>query len=137
MRERKKNWREFQRPMITLLLKTFHSHRKLSWKWPFFFDNSSSTMECNPCYLLNSPPQSFNLLFSLDIATFCLNFEHFALGPVHNELGCNKDPTKTDIFLYIKITACNVKKQLQQASTYNEQFILHLFTRCKRDLVYL
>ena len=95
--QRNNPWREFKRPMITLLLKTLHSHRKLSWKWPFFFDNSSSTMECNPCYLLNSPPQSFNLLFSLDIATFCLNFEHFTLGPAFNEFGQNKHGSNEQI----------------------------------------
>ena len=26
--------------------------------------------------------------------------------------------------------------RLQRAPTYNEQFLLHLFTRCKRDPVY-
>ena len=28
------------------------------------------------------------------------------------------------------------KLQLQRAPTYNEQFSLHNFTRCKRDLMY-
>ena len=37
-------------------------------------------------------------------------------------------------FLFIKIIDWNIR--LQRAPTYNEQFFLHLFTRCKHDSVH-
>ena len=52
--------------------------------------------------------------------------------PAYNEFGYSEHPAILGRFLCIKIIDCDVKK-----SGYNEQFLSHLFTRCKRDSVYL
>ena len=57
-----------------------------------------------------------------------------ALGPAYNEFGYNEHPAITSRFLSIKIIDRNVKNVwLQRTLTYNKQFLLHLFTRCKWD----
>ena len=70
------------------------------------------------------------------------------LGSACNEFGYNKHLLTTSRLLCIKTTDCNVKKfgykstrlqrvWLRWAPTYNEQFLLHFFTGCKRDPVYI
>ena len=60
------------------------------------------------------------------------------LGPSYNQFCYGEHPAITNIFLCIKIIDCKVKK-----FGYNENpfimscFLLHLFTRCKRDPVYI
>ena len=53
------------------------------------------------------------------------------LAPAYNEFGYNEHQAVTRRFLCIKITDSNVEK-----FGYNDQFLLHLFTHCKRDPVY-
>ena len=58
------------------------------------------------------------------------------LGPAYNEFGYNEHPAITSRFLCTILIDSNVKRvRLQRAPTYNEQFLLHLFTRCKRNPV--
>ena len=64
-----------------------------------------------------------------EVQRVCFPSKESQLGPAYNEL------VTTSRFLCIKIIGCNVKK-LQRASTCNDQFLLHLFTRCKRDPVH-
>ena len=56
------------------------------------------------------------------------------LGPVYNEFSYNEQPAS---FVCIKIIECSVKGSVKRAPTYNQQFLLYLFTRCKRDPVYI
>ena len=57
--------------------------------------------------------------------------KQFTLGPGYNEDGYNEYPATTSILFCIKIIDCNIKKLFQQAPTYDENFLLHLYTRCR------
>ena len=60
------------------------------------------------------------------------------LGPTYNELGYNNHPVTRSRFLCIKIIWCNVKKLVcNEYPLLMSMFLLHLFTRCKRDPVYI
>ena len=55
-----------------------------------------------------------------------------ALGPAYCEFTYNERSDTMSKFLGNKIIDSNIRK-----FSYNEQFPLHLFTRCKRDSVYI
>ena len=71
------------------------------------------------------------------MAYLCLAI--YILGPTYNEFGYNEHSATRSRFLCIKVIDCNVKKfsYNDHPLIYNEQFLLHLFTRCKRDPVYV
>ena len=52
------------------------------------------------------------------------------LGPTYNEFGYKEHLATTSRFLYIKKIDCNVEKfSYNEQPTFNEQFLLHHFTR--------
>ena len=63
------------------------------------------------------------------IRCFC---HRICTGSAFSEFGYNERPAITNRSLCMKIIGCNVKR-----FGYNEHFLLHLFTCCKRDPVYL
>ena len=60
----------------------------------------------------------------------CTASNSFTMGPAYKKFGYSEHPAITSIFLCINIIDCNVKK-------FAYKFLLHLFTRCRRDPVYI
>ena len=66
----------------------------------------------------------------IECATTC------TLGPTDNDFGYNEHSAVDDQICLHQNTDCMQKVLLQLASSYNEQFVLHLWTSFKWDLVF-